>query len=312
MSYDANIKLLWSMPKIYIPEKEVKGIFSTKVEKNSKWYVYYYYLNPTTNVLEIFKLKKGINKIDSIENKRKAIINLQKAVEIYLASGYNPFELKEQDTLINNLWTKPKTVIPAQNISGSLYPDTNYKWYIHYTFFNEETNENEFFKEIENDFNYKNLNERIVSLKKQRYQLEQRLINGYNPIEAKKTHIISNEEYKMLLGIKLQNKVEKFTHPHIFQNLKTEKIFHKILVIKNVIDENNKATKGFKSVAYNTFKTITVIKNKVFRTNILKEYAIFLNKKYNAGITDLSKFGSHNTNLIESIEAIIEQELKSN
>ncbi|WP_435415028.1 tyrosine-type recombinase/integrase [Polaribacter aestuariivivens] len=87
---------MYTKPKIFIPTKIVDGKKVPTIEKGKYWYVYYYYRNPVTGVLEKYIEKQGINRIKTITERKRAIKNLQKAVLLYLQKGYNPFEdLKE-------------------------------------------------------------------------------------------------------------------------------------------------------------------------------------------------------------------------
>lgn len=78
------LKKVYTNPKIFIPTDEKQGY----------WYVYFYFRNPQTDQLDRFIIKKGINRINPISERKKAIKLLQKSILQHLQMGYSPFEEK--------------------------------------------------------------------------------------------------------------------------------------------------------------------------------------------------------------------------
>lgn len=98
-------KKLYTTPKIHIPKVKKDGVLTPTIEKGNYWYVYYWYRNPKTNLLEKFIKKKGINRIQSIGQRTKAAKNLQRAILKYLQEGFNPFEYKNIDAVEKKTFT---------------------------------------------------------------------------------------------------------------------------------------------------------------------------------------------------------------
>jgi integrase len=103
--------LLFTKPKIFIPKlKDKQGNFILDkngepiptTEKGQYWYVKYSYRNPKTGKLKQFREKKGINQIENVKDRLRAIKNLRTALERFLQEGYSPFKPIETDVdLIN-------------------------------------------------------------------------------------------------------------------------------------------------------------------------------------------------------------------
>jgi integrase len=96
----------WTDPKVFIYKKDDKPC----IDKGCNWYVYFYYRNEKTGLLQRFIEKKGINRIYNVELRLKAANNLAKAFKNLLQQGYNPFaqpeqplELKEKMTVVDAL-----------------------------------------------------------------------------------------------------------------------------------------------------------------------------------------------------------------
>ncbi|ARV05578.1 hypothetical protein BTO04_02185 [Polaribacter sp. SA4-10] len=88
-----NIKNVFTKPKIVIPKvRNEQGKLVPTIATGKYWYVKYFYRDPETGKLKEFREKKGINRINSISLRTKAIKNLQKAVVRYLQLGYSPFD----------------------------------------------------------------------------------------------------------------------------------------------------------------------------------------------------------------------------
>lgn len=106
-------KKLFSEVKIYIPKKLVNGRLKPCVEKGCDWHVYYYYRNPVTNKMQKFIEKRGINRIKTYTDRKKAANNLKKALTKYLQEGYNPFEFRQEIEVEKEFFT----VIEALNLA---------------------------------------------------------------------------------------------------------------------------------------------------------------------------------------------------
>lgn len=85
---------LYSKPRLYIPK--IKG--TDKPDINKPWYVSFRYRNEK-GILEKFIEKKGINRIKTIAERKKAGQNLCKAIHRLLQEGYNPIEARKQKLL---------------------------------------------------------------------------------------------------------------------------------------------------------------------------------------------------------------------
>lgn len=306
----ADIDLKWTKPKIFIATKKINYKLLPCIEDGFDWHVYYYYKNPYTKILEKFTETLAVNTIKDVDQRKSYIKKLQKAVEYNLLFGFNPYEKYVEPKLIKDLFSKPTVFIPSKKAKGKLLIDTKSDWYIYYKFFNTDSKEFELLKEGENKINTLNLNERIIALKKQCIKLEKKLLDGFNPLKNSKTFSISISDYRLLLKAKKEAE-NKFLYPHIFVSLKTVEIFHKILKTQNAIDNNNKIKKGFKSVSYNTFHIPDSLHKEFFSTTVLKDFAEFLNEKYDAKIKNKSKFGNQKNDLINKISNIIKNELNN-
>lgn len=106
------LKKLYSDPKIYKPTDLIDGKRVVSIKK--AWYIFYYFRNIETGLMEKFIEKKGINRQKTLRSREEAARNLQKALKRYLQDGYNPFKEKEIDTSVN---TEVYTTIEALNIA---------------------------------------------------------------------------------------------------------------------------------------------------------------------------------------------------
>ena len=102
------LKKMFTKPKIFIPKIEKNGKLIPTIEKGKYWYVYYFYRNPTTGLLEKFVEKQGINTIKTLTERHQYAKNLQKAVLLFLQKGYSPFEERKTELL-----TKTEITIEA-------------------------------------------------------------------------------------------------------------------------------------------------------------------------------------------------------
>jgi len=314
----SDIDFLWSKPEIFIAKKRFNNELKPCIEKGFNWFVYYYYLNPKTKKLKKFKVTLGINQIKNFDKRTRAIKNLRKATERYLLE-YNPFmllknnpyEISEENILINNLWRKPKIFIAMQNTDGKLCPDIKYDWYVFYYFLNTNTNKIKLFKVKESINKTLNINERVFAIKNLRDKLEQKLINGYNPFIKKNSHLLNNNEYAHYLKMLEEKNLLNGNSSSVFVDLKAEKTFHQILVNENVIDENNAPKHRFQTVVYNSFNLTNKIHDKIFKTKTLKTFVEFLEVKYHFEPSNKTKFGNKNHNLILKIIDFVEAQIKN-
>jgi len=82
-------KPVYSAPKLYIP-KDANG----KTTLDKRWYVYYYYRNPKSDLFDSkskFKVKGGINKYGTVKLRKDAGKNLILTLTQMLADGLNPY-----------------------------------------------------------------------------------------------------------------------------------------------------------------------------------------------------------------------------
>ncbi|PKH51876.1 hypothetical protein CXF68_14800 [Tenacibaculum sp. Bg11-29] len=92
------LQKLFTNPKLYIPK--IKG--TSRPDINEYWYVYYWFRNPTSNLLEKYREKQGINRLKTISQRTEAGNNLRKATLRFLQDGGNPWEIKKfKEDLIN-------------------------------------------------------------------------------------------------------------------------------------------------------------------------------------------------------------------
>jgi integrase len=80
------------MRKNYKPAKIYRG---KNGDVNEKWFVYYSYINPSTEAYERIKVYEGINEYKDIAEKEKFANDLAKEVNRNLVAGYNPFEVEQ-------------------------------------------------------------------------------------------------------------------------------------------------------------------------------------------------------------------------
>lgn len=150
------------------------------------------------------------------------------------------------------------------------------------------------------------------------------LINGF---DMNYNHIIFNDltnlKYNLIIYKFIKNELKKLNeflpknnnvynfNSKIFKSLKSQELFHKILIKEGALNENSKAIRAFKSVAYDIFKIPTTLRNKIFNTEHLYIYADFLNTNYDAKINDKSKFANLNYKRIDRVIEFIKKELKT-
>lgn len=82
-AYDLTYKKQYSLPKIY----DANGDLS------KRWYVYYSFRNPTTDMLERqTPIYSGVNQFKILKERKEAIKILAKAIETILENGFNPYD----------------------------------------------------------------------------------------------------------------------------------------------------------------------------------------------------------------------------
>ncbi|WP_189663022.1 tyrosine-type recombinase/integrase [Polaribacter sp. IC073] len=96
----------YSKPKIFIPKsKNKKGDLKPTTAVGKYWYVKYSYRNPKTGVMEVFRVKEGINRVQTIKERTRAIKCLRIAVQQFLEMGYSPFEYIPENVIEKKTWT---------------------------------------------------------------------------------------------------------------------------------------------------------------------------------------------------------------
>ena len=102
----SNYRMRYSNPKIFIPKaKNKKGKLKPTIAAGMYWYVKYSYRNPETGLMEMFRIKEGINRINTLKERTRAIKNLRNAVQYLLEQGYSPFEYFPENVLTKKTWT---------------------------------------------------------------------------------------------------------------------------------------------------------------------------------------------------------------
>jgi integrase len=82
-AYDLTYKKQYSLPKIY----DANGDLS------KRWYVYYSFRNPATDMLERqTPIYSGVNQFKILKERKEAIKILAKAIETILENGFNPYD----------------------------------------------------------------------------------------------------------------------------------------------------------------------------------------------------------------------------
>ena len=87
------IKLNYTIPKLYIPKKEVNGKKVPDLKK--KWYVYFYFRNEVTGIYGAkskFNHHAGINKYKTISGRKNFANLLIETLTEMLQRGYNPYK----------------------------------------------------------------------------------------------------------------------------------------------------------------------------------------------------------------------------
>jgi hypothetical protein len=89
-----NLKIMYTDPKIFIPKvRNEAGKMVPTIAPGKYWYVKYSFRDPASGKLKEFREKKGINTINSVALRTRAVKTLYKAVLKYLQLGYSPFKM---------------------------------------------------------------------------------------------------------------------------------------------------------------------------------------------------------------------------
>lgn len=114
---------MFTNPKLYIPKiKE-----SDKPNIIKPWYVYYYFRNPTTGLLDKYIEKQGINRLKTIYQRTEAGNNLKKATLRFLQEGGNPWEIKKfkEDLIKKNKFSVAEAFNIALKEKGKVWGQTS-------------------------------------------------------------------------------------------------------------------------------------------------------------------------------------------
>ena len=78
-------KVKYSTPKLYAPKVLKNGKKVHAIVPGKRWYVYFYWLNPETNRKDIkIMIYKGLNRLDSLQERKSAASALIDAVKLAL------------------------------------------------------------------------------------------------------------------------------------------------------------------------------------------------------------------------------------
>lgn len=84
---------LYSKPKIFIPTKLVNGKRKPTIEKGKRWYVYFYYRDRESGLLNRkVSIYRNINSYTSIKKRKKAAEYWIRFVTYALKKGWNPYD----------------------------------------------------------------------------------------------------------------------------------------------------------------------------------------------------------------------------
>lgn len=127
------------------------------------WFISYHYLNPQTGKFQRFRETNNINRIHNPKQRKEALYALLSAKKILLNKGVSPFEEINEDTILENVGAKLRTL-------GECIEKVLEHKKLHLS-----------------DLSYKSYKSRIGHFKK--YLTDNRLIN-LNPTEIGRRHII--------------------------------------------------------------------------------------------------------------------------
>ncbi len=86
-------KMNYTIPKLFIPKKDVKGKKLADISR--KWHVYFYYRNEETGIYDSkskFKFQSGINKYKTISSRKEFGELLAQTLLEMLEDGFNPYQ----------------------------------------------------------------------------------------------------------------------------------------------------------------------------------------------------------------------------
>lgn len=86
---------MYSEPKLYIPKEVNKGGSLREPSLKKRWYVYYYFRDPSTGQMskQPFKVYKGLNRLKTVSERKAAGKMLVNVTKRLLSENYNPYEL---------------------------------------------------------------------------------------------------------------------------------------------------------------------------------------------------------------------------
>ncbi len=88
-------KVKYSTPKLYAPKVLKNGKKVHAIVPGKRWYVYFYWLNPETNRKDIkIMIYKGLNRLDSLQERKSAASALIDAVKLALYQNWVPKQVR--------------------------------------------------------------------------------------------------------------------------------------------------------------------------------------------------------------------------
>jgi integrase len=91
--FNINIGMrLYSKVKLFVPKVNGKP----SVAPGNRWYIYFYFENPITKKKEKFNYTRKINRLATVKERKEYGEALVTAYDMYLAGGFNPFEVTEE------------------------------------------------------------------------------------------------------------------------------------------------------------------------------------------------------------------------
>lgn len=124
-AYDLNVMKEFSKPKIY----DAGGKLFDAKGKPTRWYVYYSFRNPQTNKLERqVPIYAGINRLDTVTERRAAINNIRKAITCILEAGlFNPFVNIETNIVDQKQYDIVAAFAFVRELKKNTMEDTSFK-----------------------------------------------------------------------------------------------------------------------------------------------------------------------------------------
>ena len=310
-NFKIDIEILFTRPEIFIAKKKFNNKLLPCIENKCKWYIYYYYIEPSTGKLIKIKRKFSLNTFKNLDTRTLAANILREEVEIWLLEGYSPFKyIEEIGPLDDVLWTKPEIYIAKRKVKGKLCEDILQNWFVFYFYRNPKTARLDIFREEKYIDQTQKVNERLIALENLRSKTEQILISGFNPFDKEEKYNISIEEYKEVLHSRSKKEKSNTDYPLVFTDLNAESLFKKFLLKNRAVSNENKPLKGrFQPLCAAFFKTAVEHKEiDVFIPSVLsKDYIemlveLYLKKKINKL--------SAGTNYLRCAQKYLDEEIK--